>query len=642
MNTFLYKGFTLFFLCFNVFVSIGQEREEYNGPFQIGTFSGNARYQYILENTDTIFDGSFLFQRSNLETLLKEQDSSFTIKGSFRDSLANGPWQFQFGEYTSDSKSEVVDFEYRILVSGIQEMAKGVLDEGIPDGEWQFTVQDVDNSEVTNTLFKSVFNYERGVPQQNFNIESDSSALVGRFLRNGLAHDEWTSYGSDALNVDEVWVFEEGRLQKIVFESTGEEVLVFNNDNQQYGTIPLGNRFLLLLKYNLQEKFEQSSIITLLSKNREQYQKVNSILIGLGSRPFSTSIQVKVPIYPIDSLKENSLERIASNVKKASEISETILTNSHLNMVRRTDADAQFWYAITEKIQMDYLNALKKYVELYQNQIFEFVNPTSLQGRFFSGGKPSKTIQLSENQDEGPSSFQLPDAEDYEFNGNNLKSVGDISAYAKDLLDYAESQLADKLSDDEQIQSLKELENDLIAINSLIEKQIDSLTPNLPENYTNALENLGNSANQKLATYAAMANPNEKLTFGENLKSCLEDTKSLVTNISSMPSKITEIKALYTDDIWNPFMATVMEEEVKKRIVEAYTDILVPYFVNSISEDYECEQIAEWKDQIIYTNNRMVDLRDEDTRKLERKLKRAKNAESVLKLLHQFPNSKEE
>ncbi|UWX56510.1 hypothetical protein NYZ99_10155 [Maribacter litopenaei] len=127
-----YKAFTFLLLGLCQCILIAQERSVYNDPFQIGTFSGNASYQYILKNTDTIFDGSFLFQRSNLETLLQEQDSSFTIKGSFKESFANDSWLFQFGEYTSESKSEVVDFEYRILVSGTQEMAQGLLSEGIP------------------------------------------------------------------------------------------------------------------------------------------------------------------------------------------------------------------------------------------------------------------------------------------------------------------------------------------------------------------------------------------------------------------------------------------------------------------------------------------------------------------------------
>ncbi|MDC6405658.1 MULTISPECIES: hypothetical protein [Maribacter] len=631
MNRFTYKGFTLLFLLFCQTLLIAQEKGEYEGPFQIGKYTGNARYQYYTSATDTVLDGPFLFQKSNLETLLKEQDSSFTIKGNFIDALANGPWQFQFGKYTSDSKSEVVDFEYRILVSGTQEMATGVLSEGLPDGDWHITVQEVENSEVTNILFKSEFNFEKGVPQQSFKIESDSSALVGRFLRNGVAHDAWTSYGSNALEVDETWYFEEGLLQKIVFDATGEEVPVFDMYAPQYEMISLDDRFLLLLRYNLRDKIGQGNTLQLLSKNREVYQKINTILTQLGSLPFDTNIKVQVPVYALDSLQKETLERISDNLTQASELSKTILSNSHLNIIRRTDTDAQYWYSVTEKLVSEFLSPLESYVDLYQNQIFEFVNPSTVEGRIFPVGIPDKTIEVQVGQEP----FQLPEADAFNFQGSGLQAMEQISVYAQMSMEYILDQLSNKLSDDIQIQSLKELETNLISVNNGIEKQIDSLLPQLPENYANALKNLGDTANQKLATYANISNPGEKLSFGEDLQSCLEDIRSLIKLLSNFPEKIKEIKALYTDDIWNPFMATVMDEEVKKRIVEAYRDILVPYFVQTISQTGECDRFALLREQIVYANNRMVDLRNKETRKLERKLKRARTAEEILKLFQQ-------
>ncbi|UWX56509.1 hypothetical protein NYZ99_10150 [Maribacter litopenaei] len=276
------------------------------------------------------------------------------------------------------------------------------------DGEWNLTIQEVENSEATNTLFKSTFNFEKGIPQQNFNIENDSSALVGRFLRNGMAHDEWISYGSNALEVDEVWYFEEGLLQKIVFDTTGKEVAVFENGMAQFRTVPLDDRFLLVLEYNLQERFDESSITALLSKNWEQYQKINGLLTRLGSTSFATNMKVKVPVYPLDSLQLESLKNIALHFDRATEIASTILTNSHLNIVRRTDDQAQYWYSIAREIETKFIKPLSIYVDLYENQIFEFVNPITIQERIFPMGMPNKSIRLDGDESGDSSSFQLP------------------------------------------------------------------------------------------------------------------------------------------------------------------------------------------------------------------------------------------
>lgn len=87
-------------------------------------------------------------------------------------------------------------------------------------------------------------------------------------------------------------------------------------------------------------------------------------------------------------------------------------------------------------------------------------------------------------------------------------------------------------------------------------------------------------------------------------------------------------------------MANVMAEEVKKRIVNAYENILVPYFITTVTEELQCDSAGSLNDQMAHTHQRMLDLRDEDTRKLERRLRRENRPEEVLKLLHQQSTTK--
>lgn len=644
MNQLLLKYISILTLFLFSAILIGQEKQQYNGTLHIGPFSGNAKYQYVVSNGDTIYDGPFLFQRSNLETLLKEQDSSFLIKGNFKDSKANGPWQFQFGEFTSESKSEVVDFDYRILVSGTQEKSLGNFNNGVPDGEWIFTIQEIENSEVVKTTFKSNITYEDGVPQQNFQIENDSSALVGRLLRDGLAHDEWTSYGTDILVDSENWYFKEGLLTRIKIESDAikKEIPVFKTDHLNYRTIPLNNQFLKLLKTKLESiQLDQSQIGKLVSENNNQYNKINKILSQLGSTSFTPNMTVKVPYFPLDSLQNKALRNIVSNYASSFNTAKTILSNSHLNIVKRTDEEAAFLYEAAKKIKENYLDPLENYIGLYRDSITPYLNNEEIAQKLWPNGKPKKDINIALESSKAVRTFELSNSSNYDFNGVNLKTVEHITDYAKVSLDKILATLDPKMSDDVQMQSLQELENDLISLNNLLGQQVDSLSGSLPEDYKTSLTMLTDLADRNLSTYATISNPNEKLTYGESLKTCLTEIKSLSTSIASLPEKKVEIKNLYTDDIWNPFMATVMEEEVKKRIVEAYTDILIPYFIKSTSDTLNCDQIEPLNNQIIYTNNRMADLREMDTRKLERKLRRERRPEAVLKLLHQQVTAKD-
>jgi len=106
----------------------------------------------------------------------------------------------------------------------------------------------------------------------------------------------------------------------------------------------------------------------------------------------------------------------------------------------------------------------------------------------------------------------------------------------------------------------------------------------------------------------------------------------LANTIATLPEKAITIQEKYTDRIWNPFMANLMDEAVKKRITTAYTKILVPYYLKMAQEETDCGNVDELTQLIKATNERMLTLRDEDTSKLERKLKRIKDPNAILRL----------
>ena len=71
---------------------------------------------------------------------------------------------------------------------------------------------------------------------------------------------------------------------------------------------------------------------------------------------------------------------------------------------------------------------------------------------------------------------------------------------------------------------------------------------------------------------------------------------------------------------------------VKKRITESYEEVLIPYFLKATSS-LECGNVKALNEQIIQTHKTILGLRNKDTRKLERKLRREKRPMEVLQLL---------
>ncbi|MBO0323194.1 hypothetical protein J0X14_12875 [Muricauda sp. CAU 1633] len=631
----------LFFLILSL-VSHGQEQNTFEGPLQVGPYSGKATYQYIISELDTVLDGDFQLQKSNLETLMEKEDSSFLFSGVFDEGVANGPWQFQFGEFKTNSQSQVVDYEYRVLVSGRQEVGAGEMVEGKPDGPWTYTINQIKDSEIEKVLFKSTISFDNGVPQQSFQIENDSSVLVGRFLRNGLAHDEWSFYATEAVEDTENWFFEDGLLRRIELNSDGTSrtASIFDGDASDYQTIPLNTKYFALLDAVLNNDLGQSQIVHLLEQNIGYYTKMDEVLSHLDSPGIAANMKVRVTHYPLDSLQNATLEQIASGYKTAAKLSDAILKNSHLNIVKRTDPEALFFYKVTEKISQEFLEPLGIMAGYIANDIVQYQEIPSVLERLWPNGKPEKEIVVSSETAEGQRTFSLPSSEEFGYEGNDLLSIVALGTYARMSLEYIKGSLSSRLTNEEQLQMLNGLEEELIALNNALEQKIDSLPSTFPGEYKDALVSMKKVADSSLTTYSSIEEPNAKLEYGQGAKTCLSQLNSLASSVASLPQQSQEIQKKYTDAVWNPFMANVMEEEVKKRIVNAYEDVLIPYFITNIIQELQCDNAGTLNDQMEHAYQRMLELRDEDTKKLERKLRREKRPKEVLQLLHQQSTSK--
>ncbi|MBA4744010.1 MAG: hypothetical protein H2058_02020 [Muricauda sp.] len=633
--------FPVFFFLALTLHTYGQELKTYEGPLRVGPYSGKAVYQYTISDLDTIFDGDFELERSNLETLVQNTDNTFRFSGAFDKAIAHGPWQFEFGAYQTNSQSQVVGYQYRVLVSGVQEIGKGSLVKGKPDGTWTYTINQIKDSEIEKILFKSSISFDEGVPQQSFQIENDSSVLVGRLLRDGLAHDEWSFYATENVEDTENWFFEDGLLRRIqiVLGGTSKAVSLFDTHASNYKTIQLNAQYIALLGAVLDNDKEKSHISRLLEQNNGYYKKISEVFDHLGSPDFETNMKVKVPYYPLDSLQNNMLEQIASDYKIASDLSNAILDNSHLNIVKRTDPEAFFYYNVAEKIHNDFLEPLGTLAGYKEHEIVQHLKiPDMMQG-LWPKGKPNTEIVVADEKG-GQRTFSLPSSEEFGYESDDLLSAAAMATYAKMSLEYIKGSLASRLTNDEQLQILNGLEEELIALNNSLEKQVDSLPEKFPQNFRKAVEQLQNVADSALTEYASIKNPNKKLEYGKEAKNCLSQLNALAITIKELPQRSEEIQKKYTDAVWNPFMANVMEEEVKKRIVNAYENILVPYFLTTITQELQCDNADSLNNEIIYTNQSILDLRDKDTRKLERKLRKEKRPKEILKLLKEQSTSK--
>ena len=550
--------------------SYGQHRIPYTGEYKLGDYEGTALYTYQVMGIDTILDGPFQFERSNLEALLSKKDRSFLFKGQFDQGYPQGDWLFQLGEFKADSTTQFSDFQYRLNVNGTVQEAKGTLNRGKPNGTWRLSHKRIENSQIRDTLFYSEIDFLDGVPQRSFRIEGSQGTLVGRFLRNGLVHDIWSLYSHEVEN-KENWHFEEGRLIQIELEigNTMQSIDVFKNPLAIAENIPLDKGFGTLVLIYAQLSDEQlgyfsNGINGLLEQNYGGYEKIDAVLSQLGPSRFLPDFKVTVPLFSMDSLAMQQLDSTVRLVQKSNALSTSILKDTRLGLMRRSDREAELLFRSVATIDSVYLEPLRRLAALKALGIANNLSREMLKDYLFPEGLPS--AQLTINDENGNSkTISSPHADSFDSAAGTITIFYNMAAHVSETLGQMHTDLKQKLVDGEQEQEIVRLEEQMMTVANRFNGFPDAIPQKLDKTASKALLDIKVTAERLVADYAKMSAGSEKLSRAQALVECLQQLDLLSQEITKLPEKSKQLEEKYTDAVWNPFTATIMDEKVKKR-----------------------------------------------------------------------------
>ncbi|MEM1258393.1 MAG: hypothetical protein AAGH81_07690, partial [Bacteroidota bacterium] len=366
------------------------------------------------------------------------------------------------------------------------------------------------------------------------------------------------------------------------------------------------------------------------------YQKIGDILSGLGSNNFFEGFKVRAPFFPLDSISRKQLDTTVKLVKNATEISKGFLKNTRLNLMKRSDEEANMLYHTIVALDSIVLRSLGTMVELENLGITENLSEEMLSDFLFPNGRPSPELAVVDDSGH-VQNFLGPGGESVDFEAKGMIGYLAMAEYVSQSLGQINVTLGQKLEDDKQQQEFVLLEEQMIAQANALNQFPDSIRQILGRAELRALETIKSTAETLLKEYAEMPTGNEKLNQARMLISCLLDFDALSQEIVKLPERSLELREKYTDAVFNPFTATIMDESVKKRITAAYDNVLVPYLLEKVEKELNCENAGAL--QLLFQNShgRMVELRDEDTSKMERKLRKERNPKVVLQLFNLKP-----
>ena len=610
----------------------------YSGDYQLDRLQGSANFTFLVERGDTVFDGPFRMEAGELTLSENGDDSYFLIDGGYVKDIPTGDWVLRFGQLEPTGAVGLRDYKYQVQLDGTLHEAGGRLKEGQLQGKWIHEVVEIKQSARERRLFRSESEFEDGIPQLAIQIENEENVLLGRFLRSGLAHDVWTLYRNS--EESEHWHFQDGRLVSISVpqRATDRQINVFPSYAGPTQTINLDDRFLNLLEVMLQiagEKYSisGSSAAQLIKENSRLYAKVQTLLLSKERYDTPLPFQVIVPFQALTPQELDDLSQIEENLFLIDSLSQAIISNSSINIAKVTDAEVGYWQAVAATLSADYIRPVRQLAHYADRGILAFIPRDTLWRFLWPDTRASTALDIKYEilGSEIIRPYKLPAVDSSRIPLGETGPIVQITQSVLNQIDTVNQRIRTKVQTTAGSDQFAAIEEQLIDTVRMLNRILDSAhVDNMAES---ALQKIQSEATEVLTRYSSVEDIDAKQVQANNALNCLSHFNALARQVAFTPIQWELIQVEYTDKVWNNFTSTVMSEEVKRRITRSYRDVLMPYLFQLVTDKLSCANAASLAQAFAQSYDKMLWLRNEDTTKLERKLKNENDAEAVMDLL---------
>ncbi len=630
----------LFFLVLGVgWIQVAGQNNGVTGQLaSINGFEGFVSQSDFSTQGDSLIHQTFSFQSLDLPTLVDKGDRFLSIEGHLLNKAPDSSWSIILGDFSQGGPATLKDHALQIPLSGTEQQFEFSFQSGQASGSWQHQVIPLQASRVKYPLFQSQFTLVEGTPQGKIQLKDQEQVMLGRFLKGGFAHDVWEMDHLQDLDRREEWYFREGRLEKMIIQGGqfSDTLEVYPLIQDQQTTVSLdGNYFRILA---LQGRFDSlryqelgGSMHALLKAQAGYLATAEDIfrdLQELGIKTVWPVFKVKVNHYPLNTEEETQMLRMAEELQKMEEISESLLRSTRLNILKHADPEVDFWLASTEEISQNWVQPLRQTQDIAKAGLLPFVDRPRLTELLDLDEPLDFNIRL-EGQT-GPNTFIGPAPDTLENTETSLSYLTRMSQYAYSSINWLEKQLVSKLTDQVQWEEIEVLEAQMLRETDLLNQWIDSLSHTLTEPYLPALLHLKALASSSLRQYSEEEALEKKTSLAEASLNCLIQLQSLAATLAQLPARADSLEALYTEQVWNPFTATTMQDQVKPRLIKAYQSTLIPYLLTSLEAESDCAAAGRYQSQFDMLFKRMKQYRTQNTSKLERKLRQASDPLELL------------
>ncbi|MFD2200745.1 hypothetical protein [Shivajiella indica] len=629
-------------------------QEVYKGNYQFNGLSGSGNFEFVKGEGNTIIkQGEFRFLRKERDPQDKTVLYKTEIFGLYEEDKKSGIWEYQ-DEKHEVTLNDIDAFKLIYDINSQQIKLKANYKSGVPDGRWVFEENEFREGKLFKKAEAEDFLFRNGDIQGKFQYKTfvgDKTHFIrGELNKEGFMNGEWTFvYQKDGKLVSEVRNYENGFLlgvikRDLVSDELLEEVVFFQtikklkllNSNENKGFRESDEKFGILFNdgflsgsehFRVQEDGNKfiTEFLTNVLRYDDQYVSQNGELVDY-------PLHTKKFVFELSRSQQRIVEDLPSKFDKLQTTIRDYSERNALNLNKQKSDTLSFAYAFFQ-FQVKKLDEFTEIINLLRTKEIQYYDIQNLieEGLPFLTERDNVNYIFENRQIQKQLEYKVGDVSSdfYEALSSYIDQVEQKTSELKAYVDKSLSRI-------ERDEDLRNIQNQIQSKKDDLEQKyypshdFDELTNNLIKAvYDNILVEGFNNLNER---YAKEENFGGKKEIARVMLDLLDEMENQFRPIIDLSKKVNQMDGLYMEEVFNPFTYTRYDQRAKNRLYESGEKVLTHY-LDGIKGEKEYTEIKVWLNKTSKLFERMGELREADTRNLERKINRRLSVSKIESLL---------
>lgn len=653
-NVFTYYILTFLILVGSVESLLGQNTKIVEDSIEISkNSSGIAIYNIIDKQGEPIKHKNYILSAEYEDKKNTDFLNKLLLEGDFETNKRTKKWHYNFKKLTPVAAAKIDGYKVIQLGNGAEFFIHADFENGAAAGNWTVVDRVISESEVIDTLFIAKAKFKGNTFIDAIESSSDSIAIKGQIDTDGFFDGEWIFYHKDNTDrsVSEHRIYENGVLvaHRIKIDEETFEVnhvgldQTADEDNELWEEVNVNkNYFNIVFKTNFGVQNNAISLDetnNLIGKSNAflkysifSFGRHNDINIWQidGGKDIDYP-KLKVRKFPYSDEEKKQISAALKDIAASKKIVNNYLEDPQVDINKHSYKEVALYFEIYSKI-VDELEQLESLFNLFNHPSYVYINREKIIPYIFDDINYPDSVSFEYDNKKNTVSVDFPE----NFSSKKATFEGLYNA-VKEITDF----IADK---DEIVSPIIERNKKRVAIAEqevLAVDKRDSIialfsNSNTSESYNDYHEKFKTKVidfTKEAFKRYAQQEIEARIEAIEGLLRCFDGFIELYEKLESLPEKEAYIKELYTRVVWNPYTFTDMEETVKERVYNAFEKQILPHVIDDLYQSLSCEKVEGKTENIQLVYDKMKELREQDTKQIEKDIKREND---VLKIIKAF------